>query len=345
MNNKRSYNDRNKHTNSNENEHIPRYIKTKPWYYNDSKSEDYLIHHRQKHGKDNNSIDIDHNDEPKIGLGIEDRFISMKRSYKKNKSNICENCGSEGHSRRDCLEKPRKLQSRIEGENIEVKVRDDDNLDWDAKNDRWFGYAGKEYDETLQSWREKRDRNMILDNQDKESTWDIDEEVELFKLGLQRDSAGKLREERNGKAGASVTSVRLREDKAAYLKDIHSDEINYDPKSRLYKSQELGTVDEKSKMFRRKLVGEGLELEKLHKFSRDYAKSVGIRDEREDKKKIEHVLIANPTKYEQLMKQQKSIEQEKANKNKVDISTLQAQKLHGTKQSEEDKKQIMDLYE
>ena len=126
------------------------------------------------------------------------------------------------------------------------------------------------------------------------------------------------------------------------MNDINSTESNYDPKSRLYKSETLGSVDEKSKMFRRHLTGEGLKLSELNQFARSHAKEMGVRDEVEDKEKIQHVLVANPTKYEYLMKKQ---EQEDANEPKtVSVSELEAKKVDGTKQSEEQRKRLRDLY-
>lgn len=123
-----------------------------------------------------------------------------------------------------------------------------------------------------------------------------------MKLELYKDSVGSLKKDDADNSQLYRTSTRLREDKAAYLNDINSTESNYDPKSRLYKTETLGAVDEKSKMFRRHLTGEGLKLNELNQFARSHAKEMGIRDEIEDKEKVQHVLVANPTKYEYLKK-------------------------------------------
>lgn len=107
------------------NEHIPNYIKNLPWYYqdidknskNNSKEQDYLRHHRQR--RNDKTIDIDNNDQAKIGTGIKDEFEV-----------IVEN-----------------KETTIDGT---IKRRKDEK-DWDARKDRWYGYSGKEYEEVLKN--------------------------------------------------------------------------------------------------------------------------------------------------------------------------------------------------
>ncbi|CAI4058107.1 mRNA splicing protein SLU7 SKDI_04G3170 [Saccharomyces kudriavzevii IFO 1802] len=372
----RNINNRNKKQlqqakNKNENIHIPRYIRNQPWYYkddskgrekeesgNDGKSvaeegekSDYLLHHRQK--VKGGALDIDNNSEPKIGLGIKDEFkiIKLRKDsagdYEPSK--FCRNCGETGHRKKDCMEKPRKVQKVIPdststdvGKNT-VLIRGTDD-DWDSKKDRWYGYSGKEYNELVRKWEQnkKNDVNLKDKSQTDETLWDTDEEIELMKLELYKDTVGSLKKDNPENSQLYRVSTRLREDRAAYLNDINSAESNYDPKSRLYKSSALGTVDEKSKMFRRHLTGEGLKLSDLNQFARSHAKQMGIRDEVEDKEKVEHVLVANPTKYEYLKKKQ---EQESSKELKtVSISELEAKKVDGTKQSEKQRKRLKDLY-
>lgn len=217
---------------------------------------------------------------------------------------------------------------------------DEKALDWDARKDRWFGYSGKEYDSTIAQWNRKKlsDKN---DNGDTlNEKYDTDEEIELRLLGLDK---------KKGPSDASdkgeFTSVRLREDKAAYLNDINSPQIKYDPKSRLYKTDALGTVDEKSNMFRRKLTGEGAEFDDLNRIARQNAKEEGIRDEIKDEKKVEHILVANPTKYDQMMKQRKSEKNSDTTQaKKIKADQLEARKIEGTKQSKKSKRSLDSMY-
>ncbi|CCD22506.1 mRNA splicing protein SLU7 NDAI_0A03490 [Naumovozyma dairenensis CBS 421] len=366
-----------------QNQHLPQYIKSQPWYYKDSKNttekkndnetstkeEDYLIHHRsQKH-------EFDHNDEPTIGSGISDEFITVQSRFRdmhnrntkhQEKLLYCENCGAKDHLRKDCLERPKKLKKtevkgnynhqQITSTNgvlpTEAKIRNEEQMDWDAKKDRWFGYTGKEYNELLENWETKKKNNTQepTDKENEDDMWDTDEEIELMQLGLYKDSMGHLKkDDENNSNLKHRTAVRLREDRAAYLNDINSGEIKYDPKSRIYKNEEIGLVDEKSKMFRRYLTGEGLELNQLNRFSKQHAREAGIRDEVEDANKINHVLVANPTKYEQLMKEKtkQNLEQEELQRRKEEAfknNLLEARKAEGTVQSDESKKELKDLY-
>lgn len=62
----------------------------------------------------------------------------------------CTNCGAMSHALRDCLERPRKVGAKFNGQNIaadEVLHNEASGLngmegygDWDAKRDRWDGY-------------------------------------------------------------------------------------------------------------------------------------------------------------------------------------------------------------
>ncbi|CCK71709.1 mRNA splicing protein SLU7 KNAG_0H02940 [Huiozyma naganishii CBS 8797] len=332
-----------------ENEHIPRYIKTKPWFYGekgkDGQADDYLEHHRQDPTK-KNLFDIDNNGVSKLGRGIVDSFKDGSRPAG---STLCENCGARGHLKRDCLERPRKVPAvqEVAVQSSNVKIRDDEKLDWDAKKDRWFGYSGEDYDAVLDKWGD-RVHGATLDDGGQGDQYDTDEEVELTKLGLLEEFKERRAKRSQVTKGNGVkASIRLREDKAAYLNDINSSETRYDPKSRIYKDETVGSIDEKSKMFRRYLTGEGAELDELNKFSRTYAKQAGVRDEVVDAKKIEHVLIANPTKYEAMLKKQKRSDKESGEDQEVEIdyTKLQAQKLSGTKQDGKRKRMLQDMYD
>ena len=366
--------------NKRENVHLPNYIKSLPWYYKGIGSEDYLVHHRQSQSK-KSTLDIDHNDEAKIGFGISDTYVTKKLEYghgevgnETAKGPWCSNCGAFGHVKRDCLEKPRKIRDlgELHTTSEDVRVRSDINLDWDARQDRWFGYTGTEYQQALERWQDEKrreeEKQRALDQANHDQSrgggsaddYDTDEEIELIKLGfkvLDKRTSGGSKEAKPPSLSPSpsqlstpsgITSVRLREDKAMYLNDIGSAETKYDPKSRLYKSEELGSVDSKSKMFHRYLTGEGRELEQLNKFARVESRRAGIRDEVENKEKVKHVLIANPTKYEKLMREQQQNVGQKHGNEQVDLAERwkgsEAARVMGTKQTESSKRTLDDLY-
>ena len=205
-----------------ENQHIPRYIKTQPWYYKDGNAkpegkddEDYLKHHRNK------DHTLDHNDEPSIGAGISDKFITTEtKTLKTTMSDNgdvrkCTNCGTMGHLAKDCFERPKKFKKLDSYSGDQIKIRNDEELDWDAKKDRWFGYEGKEYNELLQNWenKKKNELKMPSNGENEVNIWDSDEEIELMKLGLYKDSVGLLKkDDYNNTHLKNRTSVRLRED-------------------------------------------------------------------------------------------------------------------------------------
>lgn len=335
--------------NTNENIHIPRYIREKPWFYkgraNEEKDQDdYLKHHRQK--KKNGSLDIDNNAEPKVGAGIHGEQIRTVTHSGAVGLRLCKNCGSSSHTKKDCLERPRKPGSAYASNStVEVVINKLDEearqRNYDAKKDRWFGYTGREYDELLASWKNRNTgvKKSQDDETNDENDWDTDEEIELLKLGLYKDANGILNKDDARNTQLHKTSVRLREDKAHYLKDIYSTEINYDPKSRLYKSNDLGYVDDESKMFHRHVTGEGAELVKLAELARERALNDSGNDAETKARKVEHVLVANPTKYEKLLKNAPD-EHSKV----VDMTSLEAKKSDGTARNAQAKRSLDEMY-
>ncbi|AMD22244.1 HGL096Cp [Eremothecium sinecaudum] len=285
-----------------ENKHIPKFIRERPWYLKgdgvdgEGDGEDKLSHHRLVHGQ----VPIDHS-EPKMGSEIVDVFkvvgeVSGGRGKRLGGSR-CENCGSAAHKKRDCLERPRK--QRREGGVIgeaggAFAVRDEAGLKYDAKRDRWFGYDAEDHE------RRSERRAHVTAGQtgacvgavEEDSVEDLDWQVERYKLGLLEDQQVR------GDSSEGVPSIRARDDKALYLDDFNSDEIRYDPKSRLYKTDELGSLDPETKMFHRHLNGDSTKLEALSKKVRSIESQSGIRDDDVDVRKVGHVLAANPTKYE-----------------------------------------------
>ncbi|EDO18452.1 hypothetical protein Kpol_1032p46 [Vanderwaltozyma polyspora DSM 70294] len=310
------------------NEHIPRYIRNQPWYYKDgikqtegdddgegkdNEKEDYLIHHRQSKG--DGALDIDNNAEPKVGGGIQDIFDKVSVKESENNDDVSEQTAN-------------------------VR-RADESTSWDARKDRWYGYAGQEYDQVLAKWEGKLGDSTI--DEYGYPGWDTDEEIELEKLELPTKNVSLTNNDKDGDAAGARASVRLREDKAAYLQDIGSDEIKYDPKSRIYKSADIGKVDDKGHMFRRHLTGEGQEFAELNQFARKHAKESGVRDEINDKSKIDHVLIANPTKYEQLRRDQ--LNEAISQQSEIPLEPkLEARRSVGQPQRKKAKKTLQDMY-
>ncbi|ODV83288.1 hypothetical protein CANARDRAFT_30065 [[Candida] arabinofermentans NRRL YB-2248] len=314
------------------NDYIPNFIASKPWYYEseslsiDSNSrkrkteeeiaeENSKIKDRLKHQRLNQDSDeILKNNEPRKGLGIVDEFDIIKDEKEKpivkhkkvkvkirNGSGGCENCGSLKHTKRDCLEKPRKVSYKYRDEKDN---NDDDNSnndnddsiylkkdseDWDIKRDRWHGYDSiKDYDKQLEIMKSKElEQLQRLDNNEQESL-DEDELEEMRELGLINDN--DIKKEKivqniinNNVANnplanqqGSKISARSLDEKARYLEVIKTgEELRFNPKSRVYKDLKEGYLNDRGQ-FVRYLNGEAEEFEKLKIFAR------GVQDERKE---------------------------------------------------------------
>ncbi|SCU90467.1 LADA_0F04280g1_1 [Lachancea dasiensis] len=330
-----------------ENAHIPKYIRDQPWFYKaargGSESEDYLAHHRRANSLKNadSDLDIDNNAEPKVGRGIQDTY---ERATPRQGSENCRNCGGAGHAERDCLEAPRKRKATHRPHReVGSERRADSGGNWDARKDRWYGYDGEEYDRVLR--RQQDELRQHEQSQPAADAVDTDEEIELAALGLYKQEMTGFIAHDDARGSRLRASVRLREDRAAYLNDIGSDTLNYDPKSRLYKTDELGEVDSETNMFHRHLTGESLQLSELNRFARERTLQSGIRDEVENAAKTSHVLVANPTKYELLRRHtDQPTDREHDAAARESSSNASAKRISGTKQTEEHKSQLLQKY-
>lgn len=298
---------RNGNGNGGQNEHIPSFIRNRPWYVGQqqqgnaeaggsgSGEEDYLAHHRLGSTKQQ---------QPGKSTGIQDAFSYVRRS---GGGPRCENCGGHGHLKRDCLERPKKRgasgtsgQGEGEGEASVVRVRDESVIeaDYDAKRDRWYGYV-PDIDELERKHAAARNSKQQQQQQQQRTMDEIQRhEMERLKLApedLGFDAILPLDAEK-------YNPVRSRDDRAAYLQDMNAEETLYDPKSRIYKSKEDGTIDPKSNMFRRHLTGDALQVGVINERVRQEALKSGVKDFEVNKEKLNHVFAANPTKYELLMR-------------------------------------------
>jgi len=114
------------------NEYMPKYIVQAPWYLN--QKEESLAHQRAQEGK------------KKIGIDeYVQKGVQQQAAYKYRKG-ACENCGAITHTKKDCVERPRKVGAKFSGQDI----RPDEyiqklEMDYDAKRDRWSGYDPEMY--------------------------------------------------------------------------------------------------------------------------------------------------------------------------------------------------------
>ncbi|GAA5851127.1 hypothetical protein JCM9279_000332 [Rhodotorula babjevae] len=125
------------------NPHIPEFMANAPWYMKTGESDGpSLKHHKANIPKYNR-------DPSKLESRFE-RGAKAGPAAKKFRAGACTNCGAMTHTKKDCLERPRKVGARYSGRDIaqdEVVHDDSKHLnglqgqgDYDAKRDRWDGY-------------------------------------------------------------------------------------------------------------------------------------------------------------------------------------------------------------
>jgi pre-mRNA-processing factor SLU7 len=222
------------------NPHIPKYMVDVPWYVTYDHSKPTLKHQR-------------YHDEKKETFDGMDKWYhrglapTSKVSIKY-REGACENCGAMGHSRKDCLEKPRK---RLAKYGAQVIAPDDSaqpslNLTFDGKRDRWNGVDMDSHQEKIRADFEKLEeaRRLI---KSKQLDDDLNAEQTNSAVKRERDSDDEEEDEDKyademelpgqklhleSKQRISVRNLRMREDTAKYLLNLDPNSAYYDPKSR-----------------------------------------------------------------------------------------------------------------
>ena len=126
------------------NPHIPQYISAAPWYYNTTRPG---LKHQYISSKYKPPVETATVHTPNK------RIVSSESHQQQWKPGCCDNCGSQAHKTKDCLERPRKRSARLGGS---VTGRDEwveqPNLDYDGKRDRWSGYDPREYGKVVERY-------------------------------------------------------------------------------------------------------------------------------------------------------------------------------------------------
>ncbi|OAA63361.1 mRNA splicing factor [Niveomyces insectorum RCEF 264] len=161
----------------------------------------------------------------------------------KYRKGACENCGSMGHKKRDCLSRPRAKLAKYSGVDIQAdEVVQDVQLTWDAKRDRWLGFDTRDY-AAMMAQREKLNeaRRALVEKGPKADGGGSGNDTSSSAL-TKTTGDGKLadlddtRYAEDDAMGVSRTNgaadLRMREDTARYLVNLDLDSAKYDPKRR-----------------------------------------------------------------------------------------------------------------
>ena len=112
------------------NPHIPQYISQAPWYVDTGRPT--LKHQRPQEEKQ------------KKYNTIAEWYIRGEtgKAAKKYRKGACENCGAMTHSKKDCMERPRKTGAKFTSKDIKPDevIQPELDLSYDGKRDRWNGY-------------------------------------------------------------------------------------------------------------------------------------------------------------------------------------------------------------
>ncbi|CAH1967445.1 unnamed protein product [Acanthoscelides obtectus] len=205
------------------NPHIPQYISTAPWYYGTTGPT--LKHQRPQEEKQKQYSQIDE----WYKRGVDSTKIVTK--YRKG---ACENCGAVTHTKKECMERPRKVGAKYSGANIapDEFVQKNLALSWDGKRDRWSGYDPSEHKAVIEEFQkvEEAKRHLKAEklnanegSEDNDSDRDEDKYVDEVDMpGTKVDSKQRI----------TVRNLRIREDTAKYLRNLDPESAYYDPKTR-----------------------------------------------------------------------------------------------------------------
>ncbi|KAJ9613894.1 mRNA splicing protein [Cladophialophora chaetospira] len=199
-------------TDTTRNEYIPSFISKRPFWAEGTHTSDtdYLEHQRLQ------SAPKDTLDKAKWY----DRGKKLGPAATKFRKGACENCGAMTHKTKECLSRPRKAGAKWTGRDIQAdEIVEDVSLGWDAKRDRWNGYDSREYSAVVKEYEELESLKKATGNTTKD--------------GADLDDARIAEETDMGRSQPTSTrQLRLREDTAAYLKNLDLESARYDPKTR-----------------------------------------------------------------------------------------------------------------
>ncbi|XP_032596116.1 pre-mRNA-splicing factor Slu7 [Drosophila grimshawi] len=283
------------------NPHIPQYISNAPWYYGSQGPT--LKHQRPQHEDERGQLD---NKAPK-GLDTTKLVTKFRKG-------ACENCGAMTHKRKDCLERPRKVQAKY-AESIVVHdehIVTDASINYDEKRDRWSSYDPANHREIIEEYEkvEEAKRQLKAEKLKNDPDAEIsDEEGNEDKYVDEVDMPGT---KVDSKQRITVRNLRIREDTAKYLRNLDPNSAYYDPKTRSMRDNPNPAVPEEEAEF----AGEN-----FVRFSGDTTAQATAQlfAWEAHGKGVDVHLLAEPTKLELLQKEYEQKKEQFKSSTKTDI--------------------------
>ncbi|XP_077992994.1 pre-mRNA-splicing factor SLU7-like [Glandiceps talaboti] len=211
------------------NPHIPQYIAASPWYL--GFTQPTLKHQRPQEEKQRQFDGL--NEWYKRGV----KLSSIATKYRKG---ACENCGSLTHTKKTCLERPRRVGAKFTGEEIapDEHLQPQLSFDYDGKRDRWNGYNPAEHTAVIDEYAKIEDakkqlkaeqlhEDLLTGQISERLTKDDSEDDEKY-----AEHAPMPGTNFDTKRRITVRNLRIREDTAKYLRNLDPNSAYYDPKTR-----------------------------------------------------------------------------------------------------------------
>ncbi|KAJ3568860.1 hypothetical protein NP233_g5432 [Leucocoprinus birnbaumii] len=235
------------------NPHIPQYISQAPWYLDTGAPS---LSHQRRPEQEKSKLDTWY-----------DRGVKAGPAAKKYRKGACENCGSMSHSKKDCLERPRKKGAKFTNKDIQADdVVQDIAVGYDAKRDRYNGYDPAEHSRVYEQYAamEAARQKLREEEIDKQTTTDLAAVRKVAKAGKAEgksgdpdfgssdeedadedkyaDAADAVGQKLDTKTRITVRNLRIREDTAKYLLNLDPESAYYDPKTRSMRDAPLKNV-------------------------------------------------------------------------------------------------------
>lgn len=224
------------------NPHIPQYIMQAPWYFGSQVPT--LRHQRMPDGFKKSFAGVD----AEYKKGLKEGSVATK--YRKG---ACENCGAMTHTKKDCLERPRKVGAKFTNDNIapDEHIVTNPDFDFEGKRDRWVGYDPSNHNDKLYSeFAKLEEAKRQIKSQKMDEMLAGGEVNDLEKLKDDNDEDEKYADDVGvmpgqkfeSKQRITVRNLRIREDTAKYLLNLDVNSAYYDPKTRSMRDNPLANT-------------------------------------------------------------------------------------------------------